>query len=275
MRTTQKKHRIPWIAICVVLVFIFSLPTTSEAGETTDLPQLPFTVGEKLTFRLRWGIFPAGKAVLEVLPPKKINGEMALHFVMTVETNSFVDVFYKVRQRIDAYCDLSVTKSLLYKEVNSVNNSKRDAEIRFDWVNMMAQWVDFGKATEPIPIKSGAFDPLSAFYFSRTMDPSQTKMVERPVTDGKKCVIGRAKVIKRQKLKLWKQTYDTFLVEPELEEVGGVFEKDKNAKVQVWVTADHRRIPVRLKSKVAVGSFVGALFSAELPTPKTSTVSRR
>jgi len=275
MKIKPKIPRIRWIVICVVLILAYALPALAETAGAPNRSQLPFTVGEKLTFRLRWGIFPAGKAVLEVLPPENINGEMAHHFVMTVRTNSFVDVFYKVRQRIDAYCDLSVTKSVLYKEVHSVNNTKRDAEIRFDWENMTAQWVDFGKAEEPISIKPGAFDPLSAFYFSRIMDPAQTKMVERPVTDGKKCVIGRAKVVKRQKIKLWKNTYDTFLVEPELEEVGGVFEKDKNAKLQVWVTADHRRIPVRLKSKVAVGSFVGALFSAELPTPTKPVVSRR
>jgi len=263
------------IVVYLILVFAFGLPVAAGAGGNPDRAPPPFTVGEKLTFKLRWGMFPAGKAVLEVLPPENINGEMAHHFVMTVRTNSFVDVFYKVRQRIDAYCDMGVTKSVLYKEVNSVNNTKRDAEIRFDWENMKAQWIDFGKAEEPISIKPGAFDPLTAFYFSRIMDPSQTKLVERPVTDGKKCVIGRARVVKRQKVKLWKRTYDTFLVEPEIEEVGGVFEKDKNAKIQVWVTADQRRIPVRLKSKVAVGSFIGALFSAELPTQEAPTVSRK
>ena len=31
------------------------------------------------------------------------------------------------------------------------------------------------------------------------------------------------------------------------------------ALVVIWVTADHRHIPVKLKSKVAVGSFVAEL----------------
>jgi len=30
----------------------------------------------------------------------------------------------------------------------------------------------------------------------------------------------------------------------------------------LWVTADKRRIPVKIKSKVVVGSFVGELVSA-------------
>jgi hypothetical protein len=42
-----------------------------------------------------------------------------------------------------------------------------------------------------------------------------------------------------------------------------VFKKSKDAKLQIWVTADARRIPVKIKSKVAVGSFVGELMSVE------------
>jgi len=56
-------------------------------------------------------------------------------------------------------------------------------------------------------------------------------------------------------------TYDTYLFEPDIEHVGGVFEKSKDAKIELWITADKRRIPVRLRSKVIVGSFVGELVS--------------
>ena len=38
-----------------------------------------------------------------------------------------------------------------------------------------------------------------------------------------------------------------------------VFKKSKKAKIQIWLTADDRRIPVRIKSKVVVGSFVADL----------------
>jgi hypothetical protein len=53
------------------------------------------------------------------------------------------------------------------------------------------------------------------------------------------------------------------LVEPDLKHVGGVFKKSKNAKLRIWVTADARRIPVKIESEVIVGSFVGELVSAE------------
>jgi hypothetical protein len=58
-------------------------------------------------------------------------------------------------------------------------------------------------------------------------------------------------------------------VEPNLEHIGGVFKKSKDAKLKIWVTADSRRIPVKIKSKVAVGSFVGELMSVENKMAKT------
>jgi hypothetical protein len=85
------------------------------------------------------------------------------------------------------------------------------------------------------------------------------------VTDGKKCVLGGAKVIKREKIKVKDTLYDTFLVEPDIEQLSDVFEKIKNAKFQLWVTADGASIPVRVKSEVLVGSFVAELVSITRP----------
>ena len=59
------------------------------------------------------------------------------------------------------------------------------------------------------------------------------------------------------------RTYDTFLVEPDLKHIGGVFEKSKKAKLEIWVTAGTQKIPVKIRSKVIVGSFVAELISAE------------
>ncbi len=89
-----------------------------------------------------------------------------------------------------------------------------------------------------------------------------------PITDGEKFVIGRARIIKRETIKIDGKPYDTFLIEPDLQHIGGVFEKSKDAKIKLWVTADHRHIPVKIKSKVVVGSFVGELISDIAPSPQ-------
>ncbi len=228
----------------------------------TQETDFPFRPGEKLTFVLKWTIIPAGEAVLEVLPLETVNGIESHHFVLTARSNAFVDQFYKVRDRIDAFTDMKMTHSILYKKDQLEGTSRRDVVVEFDWEKSQAQYSDFNTKLEPIDLTPGSFDPLSAFYFVRLVGLKTKLIIKRPVTDGKKCVIGKAAVIKRETIKLASGTYDTFLIEPEIEHIGGVFEKSKDAKIQLWVTADHRRIPVKIKSKVVVGSFTGELVSA-------------
>jgi len=111
------------------------------------------------------------------------------------------------------------------------------------------------------------FDPLSAFYYVRTLNFKENDVVKRPVSDGRTSIMGRARVVKRQVIDLPDRSYDTFLLEPSMEKIGGVFEKEKGAKIKVWVTADHRHIPVKIASKISIGSFVGELVQIE-PAPE-------
>jgi len=222
----------------------------------------PFKPGEKLTYALRWMFIPAGEAVMEVLPIETINGIKAHHFLLTVRSTSFVDQFYKVRDRVDAYTDIGMNHSVLYKKKQFEGTTRRDIVVNFDWDKKEASYTNFEEKRDPIEILAGTFDPLSAFYYARLFDLNAGMVIERSVTDGKKNVIGKAVIIKRETIKLKIGTFDTYLMEPEVEHIGGVFEKSKGAKIQLWVTADQRQIPVKIRSEVIVGSFVGELISA-------------
>lgn len=221
-----------------------------------------FLPGERLTFVLKWTIVPAGEAVLEILPKGQINGVDAHHFVMTAQSNAFVDAFYMVRDRIDAWTDASVSRSLLYRKKQHEGDTRRDITVLFDWGKMTAQYINQNKARDPISIEEGTFDPLSVFYWSRTEKWAVGKRIQRTVTDGKKQVLGMADIVRRERVKVPAGVFDTFLIEPDFSQVGGVFNKSKDAKIQLWISADHRRIPVKLKSKVIVGSFTGELVRA-------------
>ncbi len=223
----------------------------------------PFVPGEKLTYQLRWSVIPAGIAVLEVQPAATINGTHACHFVLTARSNSFVDVFYKVRDRIDAYADLDMTHSLLYKKQQHEGKTRRKVVVDFDWNKQIVQYSNFNKKEKSISVPPGTFDPLSVFFYLRLQTLKTGTLVSRPVTDGKKCVLGNAWIIKKEKVSLASGTHEAFLVEPELKHIGGVFEKSKNAKIQVWVSADRHCIPLKIASEVVVGSFVGELVAVE------------
>jgi hypothetical protein len=246
------------LSIFLINLFLISI---SLAPCYAQEKRIPFSPGEKLFFEVRWAFIPAAEGVLEILPMETIEGVKCYHFTMTSRTYEFVDVFYKVRDRMEAFADEGMTRSILYKKAQD-GKRKRRISVNFDWEKLQARYSNFDERGDPVSILPGSFDPLSVFYAFRLFQLKEGEELKAPVTDGKKCIVGRAKVIKREKIKVKDAFYDTFLVEPDLEQLGGVFEKSKNAKLQVWVTADGSSIPVRVKSEVLVGSFVAELVSA-------------
>jgi len=246
-----------WHATVVCSIWICLAGTQASFGDPAGVP---FRPGEQLNFAVYWSFIPAGEAVLEVLPSEVRDGVECFHFRATARTLDYIDLFYMVRDRLDAYTDNAVNRSVLFQQIQE-GKHKRNVVVDFDWQKNEACYANFGEKRAPVPISPGSLDPLSVFYAFRLRELEVGGEMSCPVTDGKKAVMGRAKVLRRETIQCGGKEYDTFLVEPEMKEVGGVFEKDSRAKLHIWVTADQDRIPVRVKSGVKVGSFVAELTS--------------
>jgi hypothetical protein len=241
--------------VCILWLCI-SGPERSCADPAT----IPFQAGEQLNFAVYWSFVPAGEAILEILPNENKGGVNCFHFRATARTNDYVDVFYMVRDRIDSYTDDTMSRAVLFQK-RQEGRHKRDAVVDFDWQKNEAYYSNFGEKSAPVSIWPGTFDPLSIFYAFRVQELEEGKEIRCPVTDGKKALMARARVVRREKIRCGGKEYETFLVEPEMKDVAGVFEKAAKATLQIWVTADHDRIPVKIKSAVKVGSFVAELTS--------------
>lgn len=246
----------------VLLVIVFVTTLGPVKGIIAEEITLPFHPGEKLIFQVTWSFIPAGEAVLEILPPETIQGVPSYHFAMSAQTYPIIDLLYKVRDRVDSFADIGMTHSILYTKQKK-GKHKKNVAVSFDWEKQTALYSNQGKKKKPITVKPGSFDPLSIFYAFRIHDLKVGARIQIPVTDGKKCVMGQALVVKKEKITIANKAYDTYLVEPDLKNIGGVFSKSKNAKLEIWVTADSQKIPLRIKSKVIVGSFVAELISVE------------
>ena len=247
----------------LILIITISIGYTQAENSLAYAAASHLTPGEKLTYELRWENIPAGLLQLEIQPMTTIGGQRAFHFVMTAKSNAAVDFFVKIRDRIDAYADPDMTHSVYYQKGQN-GERKRLEVIEFDWQKSKAHYTDSGLRHAPLELIPGSFDPLSAFYFTRIMISEDNPKVELPVIDGKKSFMGNAHVVRRETITLKNgQTYDTYCLEPDMGLFGGVFKESKKPQLYVWVTADEKRIPVQIKSKVKVGHFIGELVSVE------------
>jgi hypothetical protein len=246
-----------WPLAFILSLFLILAGNSPSSG---DKASIPFHPGEQLKFVVYWAFLPAGEATLEILPDENREGVGCFHFRATAKTFEYIDVFYKVRDTIDAFADKAMSRSMAFMKLKQ-GKSKRNVVVHFDWAREEARYSDSGEQRISLPISPGTFDPLSIFYAFRVHNLEEGQELVQPVTDGKRIVISRAKVVRREKISAGGKEYDTFLVEPEMKNIGGVFEKSEKSSLQIWVTADHHRVPVRIKSGVSVGSFVAELVS--------------
>lgn len=237
---------------------LFSILTTvrfSCAAEA-DEQKPAFEPGEKLKYSLGWQFIVAGYAMLEVLPDEEFGGQILRSFRLTARTRKIVDSIFKVRDSISALSDYEVTRSMGYTKIQREGKTKRDITVDFDWNNLKAHYFEALKGKSQITdILENTLDPLSAFYYVRNQKLDVGTKLEGPMTDGKRCKIAHIEVLERKTIKVNGKKYDCLRLKPYMADLGGVFEKSKDAKIEVWCTADHRHIPVLMKSRVSVGSF--------------------
>jgi Protein of unknown function (DUF3108). len=251
-------YRVFTKSIILVLILIMFLPFTliSIADKAPDRI-MPFQLGEKLTYKGRWGIIPAGELTLEVFPKETINGIEAYHFVMITKTSAVVDLIYKIRERQDSYIDIGMTHSIFYKK-KTESEHPRDENINFNWEKLEATYTNFGETRPPIHILPGSFDPLGLFYALRLRNLKENSEIYMPLTDGNLNIEVRAIVGKRDMIEIEGKMYDTIEITPNmqmLDKLDKVVKKSDHPQLKVWVTADEKKIPLKIRSKLGIISF--------------------
>lgn len=215
---------------------------------------MPFSAGEELFFRLRWGIFIGGEGSLRVEQEKD-----AWHFIATGKSTPFLDNIYRVRLRIDARTNAAMTCFSSYEENSKEKKKDQSKSIFFDPQTGTVQHIDKEKTRTLHTDLKSLFDPLSLFYSFRTQNLYPGAVLHTSVTDGKKIIHGTAKAIKKEEVTVPAGTFSCWRIEPDIKDVGGVFKQSKGARMWLWVSADKKKIPLRISTKIALGSITADL----------------
>lgn len=243
---------------CLIILTgaLFFKAPVAVAGEKV----LPFSIGEKLSYSVSWEMIPAGKASFSVLDFPRTDGKNGWQFVLDVKSNRYIDFLYKIRDHVEGFADKSMEHSFFYKK-NQSGKDKKQIEVVFDWEKNTATYSNYGGKHDPLPIPLSTLDPLSAFYKMRLLDFGAIKDLSFSITDGKKQFLQKGEVIRKETIYLSSGTYETYVLVPEVNNFSGVFEKSKDPSVNMWITTDQRRIPVRITVKVFIGSVIFELDS--------------
>ncbi len=232
----------------VMLEAKLRLPATPATP--TPIPQkaYPFGVGERFTYSVGWqNILNAGTVTMEVKDIIDYQGHDVYQVIVIAKSNKFFSVFYRVRDKLESLIDVDGLFSRRYWTKQDEGNEKRERKYEFDQENNTVLY----KGKEYY-IRYGIQDEISAVFYVRTRDlevgtPVYVDIFARRQNWQVKCDVPGSETIEVPAGK-----FETIIVEPELR-FDGVM---KQGKVRVWFTNDERRIPVKVKSKITIGSII-------------------
>ncbi len=218
---------------------------------------------ENLVFDVYWKFVKVGKGTLEIKGLEDVNGRKAYHIYSQAKSAPFFDNFFKVRDTNESWIDTQSLCSLRYFTNIYEGGWTKYEQLDFNHENKQFARNDDGTMKYGDTVR-WVQDVISSFYYIRTMD---LKVGDEYVFDahsGDDTWPLKTKVIGKETVKVKAGTFDCLILEPSLREDAGLFKA--NGKLKVWVTNDERKMPVKMKSKIPVGS-----ISAELATYKSDS----
>lgn len=218
-----------------------------------------FGPGEKLSFAVKWKFILVGYADMGIADIENISGRQAYHIVTNARSAPFFDAFYKVRDINESWIDIESLCSLKFASHISENKVEKNETLILDQEKQQFLLVESGKIGQ-IPL--WVQDVLSALYYLRTKDLAVGNNYSIDAHSGDKSWPLKVNVLRRAKIRVPAGEFDCFVVEPAIRESAGIFQS--KGKLEVWLTADEKKVPVYMRSKIAVGSIAAELIDMKL-----------
>ena len=238
-------------------------PATRVAAAKLDTVPSPLRVlnqnalkaPERLVFDVIWGGWTfkwikAGQATLELLPtPDSTHWKIQ----SLARCNHFFEAIYKVRDTVTSVIDIRGIFPLQFDKRLHEGSYHAHISAVFDQTHHTLQTQDTVLNIEPF-----THDVLSAFYFIRTQKIKVGDSLDLAAVSGKKKYNLRVFCHGREDIEVPAGQFRTLVLEPVLKG-DGLFKA--KGKLTIWVTDDEQHIPVKMQSKIPVGSIKAELIS--------------
>ena len=240
-----------------------ALPALLLASAFAEMPVASFK-GERLDFDVYWIGMVVGHAAIECLPTTD-PGLIAVR--TTSRANNSIQSLYPVLDTIQSFLDPKTGLPVQFRK--SQKEGGYSAEIRIDFRRAQSYaWVTstvkgLVKPDTALTLEGGEYDLLSAFQRVRSSDLEPGKSQYLSMVDNRKR-FGSVEIrcVRRETLKTDTGEVRTLLVEPKLH--GDALFASKG-KLFLWVTDDAWHIPVRMESKISLGTIRANLVSRRAP----------
>lgn len=250
----------------LVILIIAASFCNAQKSDFRKIDNKAFKTGEKLTFNVKYGFVTAGIAEFAIPKIVKISGRDAYNVTFKVSSVPAFDPFYKVRDRYETFIDVDALFPWRFEQHIREGGYSRDFSAFFDQRKGKAKTSEGSYDIPPM-----VQDIISAFYLARTFDYSKMKPGDRfNLKNFYKDKTYPLDVVYRGKETITVEagTFDCVIVEPLISE-GGLFKSE--GTLIIWLTNDNLKIPVKVKTKIIIGSIDAELsgYSGLISEPKS------
>jgi hypothetical protein len=244
-------------AVLAALVGAASVPAQSPVPHAGE----PFEPGETLTFDVSWSVFQAGQVNVTLQRAEGRTPE-AFEVVTTARSQGFVSLVYNVQNEFHSFFDPgTVCSKEIHKKVNEGRRHK-DTRIIFDPERRLAILDETDPTRPDAPPKHAeneipdcVADVVTAFYAVRRRDLRAGESFLLPINDGAKTYDVTVEIQAREQIQTPLGLRSAFRVEPKVFE--GLYKR--KGRMLIWFSDDERRLPLRIKASVSVGTITGTL----------------
>lgn len=221
--------------------------------------KVPFGVGERLEYEVKFGALRVGNAHMEVVGLENLRGRPAWHTAFWVQGGNFL---YRVNDVYESWMDAETLSSLRF--VQELEEGGKDTERRFEIYPERATFIQTSNkpATEERSV-SQPLDDGSFLYFVRTIPLAvgQTYDFNRYFRPDRNPV--RIRVLRKERIRVPAGTFDALVIQPVIK-TKGIF--SENGHAEIWLSDDERHVMLQLKSKLSFGS-LNLYLKTYFPSP--------
>lgn len=245
-----------------------SVRAQGTTGPGTAVPAsstVPFAVGERLEYDVKFSWATVGSGVMEVKGITTVRGRPAWHTQFTIRGGI---PLYTVNDRMESWFDVATFNSLRFHQRIHEGNYKRTR--LYEIIPERAVFRENEGPEQPSvpnPLDDGSF-----LYFVRTVPLEVGAVYEVPRYFNPKGNPVRIRVLRRDTVRVPAGEFAAVVLQPTFQS-RGLF--SENGRAEVWISDDARRLMVQMKSSLKIGSINLFLRRVSTPTPALPAPARR
>lgn len=235
-------------------------PKALKVKQFRTIKHQAYKAGEKLRYRMHYGVIDAGEAILEVRKTDKtVKGRPLLHMVGKGRTLGSFNWFFKVRDRYETYVDQQGVFPWMF--VRRVDEG--GFKINQDYIFKQDKEKMSTSKGKELEAPFGIQDMLSSFYYARTINFKDASIGDEFLINmmiDEEVYPFKIKYLGDERIKTRKGKFDCHKVRPMVMK-GRIWEGEDD--MTMWISADENKVPVQVQTKIAVGSVKATLVGWE------------